>query len=256
MQFIHGPVALSKTLGRCLNLADKVFYLASTKDTLNHALRRAGYLDASINNRKYKTFVNALPEQGWPSPIDSSATGVFWAASLLKWKGLDLLMSALRSLPEPEADVCYIKPKSTILSLSKPDRSLENVFWHHSPENLDQIRKQRLVFVSTSKNEPFGLSILEAMAAGMCVVIPEDGSYWDQILVHGNNCYKYQPGCSESLAKALCLLLDDTSFALKIGNAGMQIAENYRGLEKYRNIHDAMFQAMSVDGEGQKAFSA
>ena len=73
--------------------------------------------------------------------------------------------------------------------------------WAFDPPNLDELRRQRSIFVSTSEREPFGLSILEAMTAGLCPVIPAEGAYWDQHLTDGEHCLKYTLGDADSLEK-------------------------------------------------------
>ncbi|MEI8597440.1 glycosyltransferase [Vibrio sp. M60_M31a] len=120
----------------------------------------------------------------------------FWAASLLKWKGLETLIKASKRAAISQSvvlNVCYIRPVDTCLPISNAPVLLSHTIWYEDPENLDDIRSQSNIFVSTSCNEPFGLSILEALAAGMCVVIPSDGAYWDKTLTHNENCIKYQP---------------------------------------------------------------
>ena len=157
---------------------------------------------------------------------------VLWAASLLKWKGLDFFVQSMQAMPEKDrlsTDICYIRPRTTDQPTSNAPIKLNKLQWHEQPQQLDAIRANCNIFVSTSTNEPFGLSILEAMAAGHCVVIPSDHSYWDQVLSHGINCIKYRANNQTDLINELSKLKGDVEKIKRIGGNAQQVANNYRG---------------------------
>ncbi|MDD1783946.1 glycosyltransferase family 4 protein [Enterovibrio sp. ZSDZ35] len=231
IQMIHGPVARSRTIGRCLKTADNVFYLSSAQHSLEHALEAAGYSSDICSYTNFQTFKNGLPKNSWPSPCQYDYSVVFWAASLLKWKGLDVLLRAIRGMRpsmRPETHICYIKPQQNNLPVSEAPQPINKVFWHHAPENLDHIRASANVFISTSTKEPFGLSILEAMAAGMCIIIPSDGAFWDQQLTDGVNCIKYTPDDENALTKAIVKAQSDMTMVKSMGKSVASIAQSYR----------------------------
>ncbi|WP_028021827.1 glycosyltransferase family 4 protein [Enterovibrio calviensis] len=243
VQMIHGPVAKSRTIGRCLLRADNVFYLESTSDSLCTALSAAGCHCTLSELTHFQTFNNGLPKSTWPSQCQYDNAVVFWAASLLKWKGLDTLMDALQrihSSQRVDTHVCFIRPEQTTLPTSEAPQDVMSVSWHEAPENLDEIRSQSNIFVSTSVKEPFGLSILEAMAAGMCVIIPKDGAYWDSQLTHGVNCLKYQAGDITALAMSLQTAQSDMRSLKRIGKAAGVVAQQYRAEICFRDICEAL----------------
>ena len=238
IQLIHGPVAVSRTIGRCLLFADRIFCLESARTSVESAVAVVG---GSLEGRvdKCSTFVNGLPDDAWPTPSGTQEVAVLWAASLLKWKGMETLMTALEQFEarnRPQTHICYIRPKEASLPVSQAPISMDKVVWHESPDELDRIRSGCSVFVSTSYQEPFGLSILEALAAGLCVLIPEDGAYWDRMLTDGVNCVKYEPANPQSLARKLRLLKVAPQLLGKIGREGQKVAEKYRASSCYRNI--------------------
>lgn len=122
------------------------------------------------------------------------------------------------------------------LPISKAPIVIEHIHWYENPINIDQIRASANIFISTSTNEPFGLSILEAMAAGQCVVIPADGAYWDQILKNNINCIKYQTKKADSLQEILSMLNNNLTLVIRIGQQAVKIAEHYRAKKQYKNI--------------------
>lgn len=235
MQLIHGPVAASRTIGRCLDSADAVHYLPGCKASIHAALARVEHCSTHMDEPKYMEMINGLAEQDWPANanLNSTPPKLFWAASLLKWKGLDLLLDAIRGSDRLLADICYIKPKDIDLPQSQLPANSGRVTLHHQPDNLDEIRAGCQIFVSTSHHEPFGLSILEAIAAGQCVVIPADGSYWDKELTDGTNCIKYQAGNSEDLSIRLESLYDNPHQVREIGLCAMFISRNYHAETVY-----------------------
>ena len=180
---------------------------------------------------------------------------IFWAASILKWKGLDILLDALNLFDEskrPFSSICYIKPKNTTLSASIAPQDICNVNWYEQPENIDKIRKNHKIFVSTSVKEPFGLSVLEALAAGMVVVIPNDGAYWDQELVHGENCFKYQANNSKDLKDKISYLLSSEKLMLTLGKNSLVVAENYRAEKTYKPIIEIL---MNIESAASHSYS-
>ena len=75
------------------------------------------------------------------------------------------------------------------------------------------------------------------MAAGLCVVIPSDGAYWDERLEHGVNCIKYLPNDAQSLTNAITDILQQPFYIKRIGKAGQLVADRYAARRRYRNIH-------------------
>lgn len=245
LQMVHGPVARSRTIGRCLLSADEVYYLDSTRDSLNHAISATGSLEDVSAFPQFQTFRNGLPKAFWPTRCQYDYAVLFWAASLLKWKGLDTLTKALSHMTpseRPETHICFIRPKQTNLAVSNAPQCITKVFWHEAPEQLDAIRAHSNIFVSTSTKEPFGLSILEAMAAGMCVIIPSDGAYWDTQLTDGENCLKYLPDDEADLARTLAKAQQNMQSLKELGEEAFQIARQYRAELCFSAICEALTQ--------------
>ncbi len=251
VQLVHGPVACSRTIGKCLYAANEVHYLESCSNSLLRALSRARpeTLPCSTSSLQkqlpeyFHTMKNGLSEHAWPCRCYNKHPTIFWAASLLKWKGLDTLLNALKRITpktRPETHICYIQPKETTMPISHAPVDIQGVHWYEAPENLDLLRGCSNIFVSTSHNEPFGLSILEAMAAGHCVLIPDDGAYWDRILKNEINCIKYTANDARDLANKLLWLSHHMERINTIGEAANKVALNYRAHILYADIKDTL----------------
>ncbi|ASP39657.1 hypothetical protein CHH28_13680 [Bacterioplanes sanyensis] len=251
LQLVHGPVATSRTLGRCLLQANSVHYLTSATQSMLSAIRRyqPSFGDSLPNH--CQPLKNGIAQSAWPQPCQYQQPVVFWAASLLKWKGLNTLVAALRqcdSQQRPPAHICFIRPQQTSLPISQAPVQLGNVQWHEDPDELDAIRAQCNIFVSTSDKEPFGLSILEALAAGHCVVIPDDGAYWSQHLVDGEHCLLYPPGDSAALAELLQRLSLDMETVRRIGSAAQSLAQHYRAEQRLEPLRRDIEQSSGATG--------
>ena len=254
-QFVHGPVADSRLLGRCLTNATKVFALPSTLKSLRTAIARyrpsyePGYKKSNAEETALPshihTFCNGLPKDSWPTPTQQILPVLFWAASLLRWKGLDLLTETLLKFSDhtrPQTNICYIRPQQQTLAVSSLPDNLNNVTCFNNPTNLDSIRAGSSIFISTSHNEPFGMSILEAMAAGLCVFIPTDGAFWDQHLTYGVNCIKYTANSATDLHQKIQLVQAGKVNYRQIGKNSMKIAELYRAEQQYQIVQDALLE--------------
>ena len=241
IQLIHGPVAPSHTIAKCLKKADAIYYLESCKASLLNAISLDKTAPLKELSGNYHIFENGIAAEHWPSPCQYKSPIVFWAASLLKWKGLEIFVSAVSSLSvlkRPEAKICYIKARNTILPASAINPHLVKATWYEDPAHLDLIRASCNIFVSTSQNEPFGLSVLEAMASGHVVVIPSDGSYWDRILSDHVTSIKYKPNDPCDLAQKIQLLANDMQMMEKIGQKSFKLAKNYQAEQRYSKIID------------------
>ncbi len=75
------------------------------------------------------------------------------------------------------------------------------------------------VFVLASKAETFGVAPLEAMAAGLPVVL-SDLPAFDDLFEDRREGLKVRPGDPQALAEALAELLDDPDLARRMGQAG------------------------------------
>ncbi len=250
IQLIHGPVGNSRSIGYCLSNADHVFYLQSARPSMLTALNtyyqaKFRNIDASslsswvASHSNYHVFVNGISQQNWPTRCQMVLPTIFWCASLLKWKGLDKLITAAKLIHPTHpliANVCFIRPKDISLPVSQAPQNISHFRWYEDPECLDDIRSKSNIFISTSTNEPFGLSILEALAAGMCVILPDDDSYWSKTLTDFQQCIKYKAEDPVSLCTAIYLLLNDRNMMEQLSQNALQVALEYQAESRYLAI--------------------
>ncbi|GEA59373.1 glycosyltransferase [Vibrio comitans] len=250
LQLIHGPVGKSSSSKWCLSQGHPTFYLASAKPSLLLCM------ETDALPISFREFTNGLDENDYPSThrFSSNRTTVnfYWAASLLKWKGLDTLKQAIEiagSNSQFTTNICYIKPQNSQAEQSTVDTHLPNTSWHKEPKNLDEIRAKSDIYISTSINEPFGLSTLEALAAGLIVIIPSDEAFWDKKLQHNVNCIKYATNDAQSLSQTMTRIADNLDQYQEVAKQGQKVATQYLASNTYREI------AHAIQGSSEKEAS-
>ena len=242
IQLVQGNISNSHVADFGLNRATQVFYLPSTLDSILSVLKAKPH-GGELTKVKFHSFLNGIDCQTIKPKNKNTQLGFLWAASLLKWKRLELFTSAIAQLNNQYlhsesyfASVCYIEPKTDKYLDINTLKQESNIYWYEDPDSLNDIRANSSVFISTAESEPFGLSILEAMTAGLAIVIPADNAYWDQQLIDGYNCVKYDAGNGESLAQALTKLIDDRALLSTIAKNSVRYAQQYCHLHCYDDI--------------------
>jgi glycosyltransferase involved in cell wall biosynthesis len=90
------------------------------------------------------------------------------------------------------------------------------------PEKLAVLRDASL-FVLPSYSENFGLAVIEAMAAGLPVIISDQVNIWQEVQVSGAG--RVIPVDSAALAAQILELLDEPETARRLGQQGRSLVE-------------------------------
>jgi glycosyltransferase involved in cell wall biosynthesis len=157
-------------------------------------------------------------------------------------KGLDILIEAFLIL---KSDRRFERLKLRVgggkIAADEPyfalcRKRLKQSGWAPDAEFLREFdRSSRIAFlqslsvlsVPARHREAFGLYVLEALAAGVPVVLPSEGAF-PEILEATGGGVLYEPNDAGSLARALGKLLTDTARARELGRRGRAVV-----LEKF-----------------------
>jgi glycosyltransferase involved in cell wall biosynthesis len=119
------------------------------------------------------------------------------------------------------------------------------VYLAGSRSDVYQLLPGANAFVLSSKREGFPMSILEAMAAGLPVIATRVGGI-PEVIKDGQNGILVPPQDRNSLANAICRVLDDSEFATNLASrARTTVEENYSiqaVTEAYTKIYLSIFQ--------------
>ncbi len=100
-------------------------------------------------------------------------------------------------------------------------------------EGLDKERlfQEADVFVLPSYSEGFPLSVLEAMAYGLPLIVTPVGAL-SEVLKEGENCLFVQPGSIQDLVKALNKILSDPALRKRMGETNRRLVEDRFTIDK------------------------
>ena len=219
-QYVRGPFPPSELAGKVLRRAVAVFTVGE------ECTRQA----ASVRGVAPEQVEEGLDPVRWPATRSPSARDWFWGSALVEWKGLPMLLDAYGALGEaaPPLHVCYAThPPGHPDAVPLPPRILPGVNLRRSPPDLDAIRARCLVYVHTAlRPEPFGRSLLEAMAAGLCPVVPDAGTP-GRLVRHLQNGLTYRAGSVRDLEAALRRAAGDPDLCARLGAQASREARRY-----------------------------
>ena len=170
-------------------------------------------------------------------------------ARLQRWKGVHVLIEALPRLvdlvPDVQAVIVggddpqdpnhaeWLARRATELGMA--DR-VRFAGFHADP--VPWMRAMDVV-VNASRNEPFGLTVIEAMALGKPVVAVAEGGP-TEVITDGEDGMLVPPGDPAALAEAVARCLNDRELALRIGQAAARRAADFSSAAYARRLMDAL----------------
>jgi len=235
-QYVRGPFHCSRLASACLARASRIF-------TVGHGAARC----VATSNVEFSRVQEGLREHAWPTPRRADAHHWLWCSALVGWKGLPLALEAYRraALQEslPPLEVCFARtdgkhPDTVPLPSTIPP----GVILHELPPDLDGIRARCQVYLHTAlAPEPFGRSILEAMAAGLCPLVPDHGES-APLVDPGRTGLEYRACDPDALAVRLVELARRPEHARLLGEAASEAARSYRAATIFGPVADQLLQ--------------
>jgi glycosyltransferase involved in cell wall biosynthesis len=176
---------------------------------------------------------------------------VVTALRLIEGKSPDLLVSAFARVLEvvPDAKLVIAGSGQEEDNLSRQIQDLNitgSIFMvgRLEKEKVAQLMAAADVFVLPSKIESFGLTLLEASAAGLPVVCSDAGGI-TEVFRDGFNALLYPPGDDDAMAKAIIRLLQDKELAKSISVNAVETAGKFtweRTAEQTLQVYQEVLQ--------------
>ncbi|RJR28273.1 glycosyltransferase family 1 protein [candidate division WWE3 bacterium] len=170
---------------------------------------------------------------------DKETSDIIYVGRLLKHKNVDLLIKSVAEIVKSKPDIrCTIigeGPEQESLEKLVEEMKLENnIFLKGRIESHDKVfalMKASKVFVSLSEREGFGVTVLEAQACGIPVVLTKHPLNASQDLLSSQNSYAVEINIYSLTSEILRLLKDKFSREACInevrGNDWSEIVNNY-----------------------------
>jgi len=237
------PVFDSNYLVRARGLSKKAIIIANSKFTEQRLL------NAGIPGNRIKTkyFGIAVPDN---CPAHSSRTDnleIFYLGRLQDFKGPDLVIRAFDLACERGLDACLTIAgegplRTTCELLRRRSRFRERItMLGVIDESMgNAIRARADIFTAhncigplSHQEEAFGVTVIEAMAAGLPVVTGRSGGVMETV-VHGETGILVEPGDVHAHAEAFLKLAHNPTCRLSMGTAGWHRAKTHFSTEQER----------------------
>ena len=170
-----------------------------------------------------------------PAPAGTIRVGL--VATYARWKGHDIFLNAIAKLPRELPARFYIIGGS-IYHTAGSQFSREELqsraatfgiaanlgFIPFRPDPLPIYRALDVMVHASSKPEPFGRTIVEAMACGRAVIVSNGGGA-AELFSENIDALGIRPGDADDLAAAMSKLIRDQPLRISLGTAARQSAQ-------------------------------
>ncbi len=179
-----------------------------------------------VPGQKIGVIYNGIDVDEFVAKKSYSRTGKLKAlcvGRLIERKGFGFVVEATRKL-KGKVSVDFAGDGPKLDSLKKMSRGLDvNFLGLVSHDKLGKIYRNYDVFVLPSFNEGMSNTVLEAMAAGLGIIVTDTGGTRE--LLNGNG-FMVKSGSSDDIADKLRLYLEDRRLVEKHGKKSRKLAEN------------------------------
>ena len=204
-----------------LNSAD--FITACSQDLLQTAgVADQHHAQAVPNGVDTTKFADAPPYQ-------HNRPYLLTVARLVHKKGIDVLIDAVAQLQTDAVDLLVVGdgPERDALEASVKKHQLENrvhFLGRVSPDKIPSLLAGCTLFVLASRQEPFGIVLLEAMAAGKPVVATRVGGV-PEFVTDGETGRLVPPDDPIALASAIEQVLENSAESTRLAHTAQQMVE-------------------------------
>lgn len=231
--------------------------LACSEAVRRHAIRAYG-----LGHGQVRTLRNALPDPGetWSDParrVDlrrelGAAPGERLVGSVGRLiepkKGLPVFLAAARRIAERLPDVRFVivgdgPARQRLEQMARRLGVAHLTTFAGERRDIPRVMEALDLLVQPSNWEGFGLTLLEAMAAGRPVVATRVGGM-PEVVVHGRTGLLVPPGDPDALAGACLEILSDGERAARFGAAGRQRARADFSIDRMVNDTVALYREL------------
>ncbi len=118
-----------------------------------------------------------------------------------------------------------------------------SIEWHGYTNDVGQALSDCTVLLHCRPDEPFGIALIEGMAAGLPIVAPAVGGPLE-IVEHGVTGFLYPPGDAAAAASCLVRLLRDPDLTKRMGAASRRRVESHFSRERQLRLTRALLEPL------------
>ena len=209
------------------------------------ALQAMGCEPRKLRNLPY--FVD-LQTFGLPAPSHLTGTPAYLSSGRLhRDKGYDLALRALASVHGKDRQFSYsiagIGPERTALERLADElgiRQRVHFLGWLEPTALTDFYRSGQIFLHPARREPYGVAVLEAMAAGLAVVASDATAAAVDRIVDGSNGFLHPAGDDDTLAASITRAIGDVTRLARVRAAARATAESWPVDRGVATVRDAL----------------
>jgi glycosyltransferase involved in cell wall biosynthesis len=147
----------------------------------------------------------------------------------------DRLLATQGSAPDLSAEDVWLNGPDWVDPASVTGTGTVDFQWDVPPAALRSELQRAACFVAPAFDEDYGLTVLEAMAEGVPVIVCNDGGHLAHLVQHGVNGLVCDP-TGPAIAAAARTLLDDPHMAAQLGANGRELARQFTWERAFREL--------------------
>jgi glycosyltransferase involved in cell wall biosynthesis len=176
---------------------------------------------------------------------------ILYVGALAPWKGVDLLVRAFSSLSRKQAGIALHlvgdgpqRPELERLASSVP-RGEIHFHGFNQPANLPRFYAGADVLVLPSRQETWGVVLIEAMAAGLPVISSNAVGAADDLVLDGRTGFVFPTGDVGALEERLGRILADPELKKRLGQGAFETAKSWSHDRAIRGFGRAVETALA-----------
>lgn len=196
-----------------------------------------------------------LDEYATATPHVTSGPTIFFCGRHEERKGLDVLLAAMRQLPaDVRLWIASDGPDTPRLRAEyQHDARIEWLGRIDDAEKVARLKGADVFCAPSLRGESFGVVLIEAMAAGTCVVASSLDGYRN-VATHDVDAVLCEPGDVDELAAALRRVLGDGALAARLTAAGSRRATDF-SMAALAARYTEIYRSLAEPGRASRALS-
>jgi glycosyltransferase involved in cell wall biosynthesis len=170
--------------------------------------------------------------------VQKNRNKILYVGRLVKSKNVDRLIKAINN-NENNITLDIIGDGPELEALKRMSQNNTNIIFHGKKETKEvvQFYKEAEIFISLNPNESFGITYLEALAAGCKLITPYTGGQLDKILNYPDRLRMVNPLDESQITNAISELLDYRTESLTLDHIVNSFSFDNTALKLYKFIN-------------------